>query len=105
MARTDGELVRALEMIADGVFSPAEPGRFRPLVGSLLDHGDYFLTLADYRSFVDCQGEVDRAYRDAEGWTRRSILSVARMGFFSADRAVREYARDIWGVVPVGGAR
>ena len=103
VARGDGELVRALEMIADGTFSPAEPGRFRPLVDALLDHGDHFLTLADYRSFVDCQGEVDRAYRDVESWTRRSILSVARMGFFSADRSVREYARDIWGVVAVGG--
>jgi len=103
VAAADGELVRALEMIADGVFSPAEPGRFRPIVESLLDHGDYFLTLADYRSFVDCQDEVACAYRDEAGWTRRSILSVARMGFFSADRSVREYARDIWGVIPVGG--
>ena len=57
--------------------------------------------LADYRSYVDCQDEVGRVYRDGERWTRMSILNVARMGKFSSDRVIEEYCRDIWRVEPV----
>ncbi|MGH8636441.1 MAG: glycogen/starch/alpha-glucan phosphorylase, partial [Burkholderiales bacterium] len=59
-----------------------------------------YMLLADYRAYVDCQDDVDRAYRDSERWTRMSILNVARIGYFSSDRAIREYCRDIWHVLP-----
>jgi starch phosphorylase len=97
---SDPELREALDQIRDGVFSPRERDLFRPLVDNLLDH-DYFLVLADYRAYVDCQSRVEAAYRDADRWARMSILNVARMGYFSSDRAIAEYCREIWRVDPV----
>lgn len=97
---SDRELAQAIELIANGHFSPLERDLYRPLVSSLVDH-DEFMVLADYRAYLDCQAEVDRAFLDPERWTRSSILNVARMGGFSSDRAVREYAERIWHVEPV----
>lgn len=94
----DGELRRVLDMIARGVFSPEEPERFRPIIRSLLEWGDYFQVLADYRSYVEAQERVSCLYRHPTEWARRSILNSARMGRFSSDRSVLEYAREIWGV-------
>jgi starch phosphorylase len=81
------------------VFSPGDPGLFRPLVDNLLDR-DPFLVLADFRAYVDCQDAVGRAWGDPEAWTRASVLNVARAGHFSSDRAIAEYARKIWKVEP-----
>jgi len=72
----------------------------KDIVNDLLDRDEY-LTLADYRAYVDCQDEVARAWQDQDRWTRSSILNTARSGFFSADRTVRDYCRDIWHVTPV----
>jgi starch phosphorylase len=63
-------------------------------------HHDEYLLMADYRAYVDCQQEVDHAYRDTARWNRMSILNVARMGKFSSDRAIREYAERIWRLEP-----
>lgn len=97
----DPELRRAIDQIASGVFSPGEPWLFTPIVDALLRQGDYFLVLADYRSYVDTQGKVDQLFEDKEEWTRKTILNTANMGKFSSDRAVLEYAREIWGVQPL----
>jgi starch phosphorylase len=96
----DAELKLAIEQIGGGHFSNGDPTLFEPLVRSLLDR-DEFLTLADYRAYVDCQDDVERAFRDVDGWTRKSILNAARCGFFSSDRAMRQYAADIWKVRPL----
>jgi starch phosphorylase len=88
-------LERVLGHIASGALSPEEPGRFRPLVDSLLYHDEYML-MADFDTYLAAQDAVDAAYRDEEGWTRKSILNVARCGFFSSDRSVKEYAERIW---------
>jgi starch phosphorylase len=93
----NAELRRVLDMIGDGSFSPHDPGLFRPIVDSLLHHDEYML-LADYTSYVACQDEVAAAYSDEATWTKKSILNVARMGKFSTDRTIREYAQHIWGV-------
>ncbi|MBI1735348.1 MAG: glycogen/starch/alpha-glucan phosphorylase [Candidatus Rokubacteria bacterium] len=96
----NAELREVIGLIDSGRFSPDDPGLFRPLVSSLLDH-DPFMVLADYPRYVACQADVARAWHERERWTRMSILNVARMGFFSSDRAIREYCRDIWHVEPV----
>jgi starch phosphorylase len=92
------ELKLALEMISTGYFSADEPDRFKPLVDSLLREGDRFALLADYESYIACQEEVDRLYRDPEMWTRKAILNVAFSGWFSSDRAIEEYAERIWDI-------
>ncbi|MCV7301277.1 glycogen/starch/alpha-glucan phosphorylase [Mycobacterium barrassiae] len=94
------ELKAVLELIAGGQFSRGDPEVFRPLVESLTHH-DPFLVLADYGAYLDCQGRVSAAWRDAEAWTRMSILNSARSGKFSSDRAIGEYCDDIWNVRPV----
>jgi starch phosphorylase len=95
------ELRRVLNQIASNYYCHDEPGRFQPIIDALLKHGDYYLLLADYASYVEAQDRADRLYRQAEKWTRRSILNVAGMGPFSSDRAIREYASEIWNVAPV----
>ena len=99
-ADADEELQSVLNLVHGGGFSPSDPGLFRPLVESLWYHDEY-LVLADYRSYMKCQSEVDKVYLDQDEWTRRSILNVARIGRFSSDRSIREYATKIWGVKAV----
>ncbi len=96
----DEELRRVIDQIAGGVFSGGDKGLFEPVIRSLLDRDEY-LTLADYRAYVARQEDVDRAFRDPDEWARKAILNVARCGFFSSDRAMREYAADIWKVTPL----
>lgn len=95
------ELSQALDMISAGYFSPEQPNLFRPIVDSLLAQGDYYLVLADYEDYVVTQTHVGQLYQDQSAWTRMSILNTARMGKFSSDRAVMEYARDIWKITPL----
>ena len=91
------ELKHAIDRIAAGDFAEGDATLFQPLVESLLSEDEYLL-LADYVSYVACQDRVEEAYRDAEAWTRMSILNAARCGFFSSDRTIDEYATDIWRV-------
>jgi starch phosphorylase len=98
--RSDAELKAAIDAIAEGAFSNGDRDLFKPIVDHLLGYDTYML-LADYRSYVDCHDEVGRAWREPERWTRSSILNVARTGYFSSDRSIREYCRDVWHVEPV----
>jgi starch phosphorylase len=98
--RADPELRETLDSLDAGLFSNGDRDLFRPLLDSLLSRDDYML-LADYRAYVDCQDRVSQAYRDRQGWTRMSVLNVARIGHFSSDRSIREYCRTIWHVEPV----
>jgi glycogen phosphorylase len=88
-------LQRVLELLVSGRLPPGDPDLFRPLVDDLLSRDPYLL-LADFDSYLEAQDRVDALYRDQEEWTRRAILNVARCGFFSSDRSVREYAERIW---------
>ncbi len=88
------------ELIASGHFSHGDTEVFRPLVDNLR-YDDPFLVLADYASYVECQGRVSAAWQDADAWTRMSILNTARSGKFSSDRAIAEYCDEIWNVRPV----
>ncbi|MCX8021503.1 MAG: glycogen/starch/alpha-glucan phosphorylase [Syntrophorhabdaceae bacterium] len=94
------ELKQAIDQIKDGYFSPDAPQLFHPVINPLLEKDHYFV-LADYESYVKCQEEVDRYYRDRDSWTKMAILNVARSGKFSSDRAIEEYAEKIWKVHPV----
>jgi len=96
----DPELRGVIDMINSGLFSHGDTDLFRPLTDHLL-YSDEYLLMADYRAYVDCQHDVDRAFRDPSHWTRMSILNVARMGKFSSDRAIRQYAEQIWQIKPL----
>ncbi|MFH0845521.1 MAG: glycogen/starch/alpha-glucan phosphorylase, partial [Pseudomonadota bacterium] len=95
------ELRAAIELIASGFFSPGQPDLFKPILENLFRYNEPFMVLADYRAYIDCHDRVSTAYLDTEDWTRRSILNTAHMGKFSSDRAVMEYAREVWDVKPV----
>jgi starch phosphorylase len=97
----DRDVRRVVDAIGSDRFCDGHPGLFRPIHDSLLHGGDRYLHLADLRSYVETQARAARDFRDTGTWARKMILTIARMGKFSSDRAVSEYARDIWGVVPV----
>ncbi|MCK8463386.1 glycogen/starch/alpha-glucan phosphorylase [Aliiroseovarius sp. S1339] len=90
-------LTRVLGQIADGVFSGGDRDRYQGLLRNLYDH-DYFLVTCDYDSYFDAQRKVDTAYQDVEGWTKMAALNTAGMGWFSSDRTILGYAKDIWNV-------
>lgn len=96
----NAHLREVIDLIASGFFTRGDREVFRPIVDHLLHHDDYML-LADFQSYIDCQNRVSDAYLDADRWSRMSILNVARSGFFSSDRAIKEYCDDIWKVAPV----
>ena len=97
---SDDELAEVVDLIAEGFFSPEEPERYRGLVARLLESDPYGV-FADYAAYAACQSEVSRTYLDRERWGRMSALNIARIGRFSADRTIAEYAREIWGITPV----
>ena len=101
VAAADPRISAVLDMIKANVFSVLEPGLFDPILRSLIDYNDYYMLLADLRSYIEAQDRVDAAYRDKARWNRMSLVNIARSGRFSSDRAVMEYARDIWHVNPV----
>jgi starch phosphorylase len=92
----DKDLARVIHLLESGHFNLFEPGLFDPIVQSILNPHDPWLTAADFRSFVDAQQQVAIAYRDPERWLRMSILNTAQSGKFSSDRTIQDYNRDIW---------
>jgi starch phosphorylase len=98
----DPQLKAAIDLIASGAFSGGDRSVFEPVVSNLLNE-DRFLALADYRSYLEAQDRVDKAYADPDRWARSAILNVARCGFFSSDRAMRNYIDRIWHTPPVLG--
>ena len=93
-------LKAVLDAVAGGQFSPNEPGRYGPLVDSLLWGGDHYMLLADYASYVATQLRVDALYQSPAQWCEKAIANVAGMGVFSSDRTIREYATQIWNMGP-----
>jgi starch phosphorylase len=94
------ELREGIDQIRAGRFSRGDSSLFRPLVEALLERDEY-LVLDDYEDYVACQNAVNAAYRDVRRWTRMSIMNVARSGYFSSDRAIRQYCEEIWHAAPV----
>lgn len=90
------QLTPLLDELGSGAFSHGDKAAFAPLLESLLDKGNPYLLLADFAPYCQAQQRVDALYRETEEWTRRCVLNTARMGFFSADRAIHDYQTRIW---------
>jgi starch phosphorylase len=98
----DEELRAVLDWLGSDYFTPGDPQNLPAQVRhSLLEGGDPFMVLADFRAYCDAQAKVDAAYRDKRRWAKMAILNTARMGKFSSDRTIHEYAKDIWNLTPV----
>ena len=96
----DEDLQQVMHLLESGYFNQFEPGLFDDLISSIKSPHDPWMTLADFRSFVDTQKRVEDAYRDKDQWTKMSILNCANSGKFSTDRTISEYNRDIWKLTP-----
>jgi starch phosphorylase len=90
-------LSEVLDEIRTGVFSPDDPKRYHALVDNLLTE-DYFRVTVDFDAYAATQRIIDKAYSEREDWVRKAVLNTAHSGWFSSDRTIRGYARDIWGI-------
>ncbi|MBS3953469.1 MAG: glycogen/starch/alpha-glucan phosphorylase [Methylomicrobium sp.] len=97
----DEDLKRVIKLIECGHFSLLEPGIFDDVVNSIRSSNDPWMTVADFRSYVDAQNRAEAAYLDKDNWTRMSILNCASSGKFSTDRTISDYNREIWKLTPV----
>ena len=97
----DARLKRIVDALDSDLFSPNEPGLFHWIAESLLDRGDVYFHCVDLPAYLEAQQRVDDAFRQPATWTSKAILNVARIGRFSSDRTIAEYARDIWGIARV----
>ncbi len=95
----DSALAKVFEAIEAGTFG--SPEGFASMVTAVRDHGDYYLVSDDFHSYIETHALVDQAYRNQDEWVTKCITSVARMGFFSSDRCINEYAEGIWNIEPV----
>jgi starch phosphorylase len=92
-------LAQVLDAVGAGVFSPDDPGRFRPLLEQLLAQ-DWFMVIADFARYAAAQRAADAAFCDPRTWWRRAIVNTAKVGWFSSDRTIRDYASEIWNAPP-----
>ena len=99
----DPDLAAVMQLLESGQFNSVEPGIFNDIIATLKSPQDPWMTLADFRSYIDAQERVEQAWRDPDTWTRMSILNTAASGVFSTDRTISEYNRDIWKLQPIGG--
>ncbi len=90
----------ALDLIFSDHFSRYERGVFEPLRETLLTHGDYYMHLADLKSYLEADRRLVELHSDSEAWTRKAILNVAGSGKFSSDRTIAQYAGEIWNAKP-----
>jgi len=98
--RDDEELRAIVDWLGSDYWTPGEHGAFAGIHDTLLGGGDPYMVLADFRAYSNCQARVDAAFRKREAWARMAIMNTARVGKFSSDRTIREYAQDIWNLSP-----
>ena len=91
------ELWEVINLIKGGHFSHGDKRKFEPLVNNLINH-DPFCVFADFSDYLDAQDRVSSAWKDHERWNRTSLINTARSGFFSSDRSIRDYCKNIWGI-------
>ncbi|HEY5733540.1 MAG TPA: glycogen/starch/alpha-glucan family phosphorylase, partial [Gammaproteobacteria bacterium] len=97
----DQDLKKVIDLLSSGFFNPVEPGIFDGILQSLLSPHDPWVTLADFRSYVDAQQRASLAWQDRKDWALKSIRNVAACGFFSTDRTISDYNSDIWKLTPL----
>jgi len=97
----DEDLQRVMSLLECGHFNQFEPGIFDDVINSIKSPDDLWMTIADFRSFVDAQKRVEAAYQDKDLWTRMSIINTANSGKFSTDRTIKNYSDEIWHLEPV----
>ena len=97
----DSALAGVVESLKSGLFNSQEPGIFDSIINAMLSPEDPWMTIADFRSYIDAQARVEDRWRDQAGWVQTSIRNVAASGFFSTDRTMQEYNEDIWKLTPV----
>jgi starch phosphorylase len=97
---SDPDLKQAIDMVADGTFSDGDKDTYKDLVNDWLTK-DYFMTLADFRSYMDIQSEIEETYRDEQKWARMAVLNVANSGYFSSDRSIEDYLERVWMTGPM----
>ncbi|HBM17216.1 MAG TPA: glycogen phosphorylase [Lentisphaeria bacterium] len=97
----NSELKAVMDMILDGEFSPNNKEEFKAIYNLIMYYGDTYMLMADYEEYIKTQEKVSELYKDKDTWTKKAIINSARMGFFSSDRTIMEYAKDIWKVSPV----
>jgi starch phosphorylase len=100
-AATSPDLVKTLELIDSGHFSPGNLADGKPIVDRLLSDGEPYFVLADFAAYAEAQDAVDELYRQPDAWYRKAVLNTLSMGVFSSDRSIREYAQRIWRIKPV----
>lgn len=98
--QNDEQLREVIDQIIRGDFSPEEPSRYHSLIQGLQYH-DYYQSFADFRSYVEAQKAVDKKYQDRDAWIASTIQNMVNMGFFSSDRTILEYAKNIWKIEPL----
>ena len=98
--QNDEQLREVIDQIIRGDFSPEEPNRYHSLIQGLQYH-DYYQSFADFRSYVEAQKTVDKKYQDRDAWIASTIQNMVNMGFFSSDRTILEYAKNIWKIEPL----
>ena len=98
--QNDEQLREVIDQIIRGDFSPEEPNRYHSLIQGLQYH-DYYQSFADFRSYVEAQKAVDKKYQDRDVWIASTIQNMVNMGFFSSDRTILEYAKNIWKIEPL----
>jgi len=98
--QNDEQLREVIDQIIRGNFSSEEPNRYHSLIQGLQYH-DYYQSFADFRSYVEAQKAVDKKYQDRDAWIASTIQNMVNMGFFSSDRTILEYAKNIWKIEPL----
>ena len=98
--QNDEQLREVIDQIIRGDFSPEEPNCYHSLIQGLQYH-DYYQSFADFRSYVEAQKAVDKKYQDRDVWIASTIQNMVNMGFFSSDRTILEYAKNIWKIEPL----
>jgi len=96
----NNELKKVIDMINNNYFNIDEPGIFKPIIEELL-YRDYYIIMADYESYINTQNIVEADYQNREFWLKKSIINTARMGRFSSDRTIKQYAEEIWKIKPL----